>query len=741
MPSTLNRAVNKRNPMRKQVESLYLKTTTQIDSLTEGNLIGTKTQLEGLLANLTALNNEIIDEMDLAGKDDLSIQQEGALCLDYEMKINEAIANIVVKLTSIQNQNPNNTNVSFNNSASFPSHAAMKLPEVSLPEFSGKETESLEDFLTYFEATMSQITVSPFQKFLYFKKSILGDAAKLISNVVVTDQAYANARSILERAYEPTVKKKFKILENLVNANMTFKDHVYDHYSKLQSLFEAYDRVNIDHKCIKQFFAWRSFTGPLQESFITVTGKYKPDYDDIERFKFEAAERYNDKQKKFNERQRSAFGSVPNKSKPYFDKPKTELDVKPKSKNESSSFASNVPGSTGSKPIWCRLCYKTDKPSDHKVFNCPQFPTAQNKIDRILKMGGCIKCAYSNHKKDTCKFPFNKKCRHCNGSHLSWLCLKGETADVATEDPEVKVDSDVECESDVSECESDGEIANLCAVRMNRACLPSNSILPTVEVRIGNKKFRVMRDSGCQKNFVNKAIIEQTGIKPKGKSDVVINGFNASKKYQVQLADIPFEFGGKKFKVEAIILPDIAVQFTADGLSYVANEFVKKGYTLADPSLIEDRNGVYQLQAVFGSDTAQIFNEQTVVFGGKDSSAYLNTLGGVMLVGSSLRMIKNLDHLPINQKSNSHSAHSNKSHKSKTTLLGVSSLVNTDASVVLPNAACADTDFGKFIGNDKPAETDLQRLVNQTIGYDPNDYNDQFSELDERLVEYTLDKT
>ena len=726
--SSLSRAMNKRISMRKQVESLCSKVDTQLDTLTEGKLIGIKTHLEALQANLSSLNDEVLQEMEAADKDDLTMQLDCTSGLDYEMKITDSISVIAVKLATIQSQSStNNSNSTLNNSINYAPKTSLTSPEVPLPEFSGKETESLEDFISNFESTVKQLTDKQYDMFLWLKRAVTGEAAKLIASVPPSQTAYDCAKAMLEKAYEPTVKRKFRVLENLINAQMSFKDHVYDHFSKLQNLFDAYDRAQIDSKFVKQFFAWRSFTSPLQDSFITVTGKYRPDFDEIENYKFEAADRYKDKQKRFNDRK--------NNNTRYSNKPDNTHQTKSHANTSNTgSYAANIPGNKPEKPIWCRLCHGTGQQTDHKTFNCQQFPTAAQKIDRIKILGGCIKCGYSNHKKDTCRFTFEKKCRHCEGTHLSWLCLKvkdQEAAKAAASASEVTdSEKDPDSESETFEIDSEGERMNMCSVEAHRACLPSNSILPTFEFKIKDHKFRGMRDSGCQKNFVSADLVKKLGIKSKGEGEITINGFNASKSYKVKLIDLPFEFGSRKFKIETIVLPNLTVSFSASGLGAVAKEFKNKGYILADTSLVKDRDGVPRLDLLLGVDSAHIFKEQTVTFGKDNTSAFVSTPGGVMLVGSSIRMIKNLDYLPDFVKSR-------KPSSVNSAQLGASALISTNTK----DFNNSEIDYGQFIGNERLTEAGLQKLLSQAVGYDPQVYNDKYSELDKDLVDYTLDHT
>ena len=600
----------------------------------------------------------------------------------------------------------------------------MKFGEVPMPEFAGKETERLDDFINNFEATLSQTQFTQFETFLLLKKNLKGEAAKLVAAIPPSNTAYTDAKAVLQEAYAPSTKQKFQILESLYNSKMSFSDHVFDHFSKLQALCDAYDRAKIDSDCIKQFFLWRSFNGPLQEAFTTVTGQYRPNFATIQKHKYEAAERYKDKQKAYSERQKNRVKSFNKENK----------SSKTSTKESSSTNAANVP--SAEKPVWCSLCSNTKFSNDHKMYKCVQFPTAQKKVDRLEKLGGCIKCGYTNHQKATCKFQFKRKCQNCDGSHLSWLCLKSETAHPAASDIDNdNLNLDTETVSDTDEevgTESDGETANMCGIEVLRACASSNSILPTFEVKVQGKVFKGMRDNGCQKNFISKQLLKETKLKSSGDVTITINGFNSSKDYTAKIATIPMEFGGKTFSIEAVVLPEINVKFMAKGLGEIAKEFRKKGYQLADPSLIKDENMVKKLDLILGVDSTHIFKEKTVVFGTNFGSAYLKTIGGIMPVGNSARMLTNLKHLPIFKETKSNIV----KPKLKSPKLGDSCLVSTGLDIAQGNP---ESEFGQFIGKEKSTELDLQNLIHQTIGYDPEHYNDKYSELDLQVTDYVLD--
>ena len=760
MPAVLRKLVLQRASIRQSVGDIVVDITSNSATLDHGTLVGYQQRLEDDLKSLTNLDGEIFDEYESAGKDDNFLSQECTECRVYVDKIKSAQGTLKVLLIPFQTQvtSPSHVNTSIvTNSA----RASMKFPDVPMPTFEGKASERLEDFIDNFESTLAQTSVFPLETFLLLKKSVKGDAAKLIASIRPSDQAYDLAKKMLQEAYGQSTKQKFLILESLIETKMTFKDHIFDHYSKMQNLCDALERAQLDTDFLKQFFLWRSFNGPLQEAFTMVTGKYRPSYRKIQSSKFEAAERYRDRQNSYNERQKRR--SL-NKSQGV----NNETKVNKSGQTKTSGLAANVPGYNKSeKTEWCNLCSKTSYSNQHKMRNCEQFKTAKQKVDRLESINGCIRCGYVNHQKSSCKFEFKHPCTHCGGKHFAWLCLKGEAGNSATldssddecSDQESKNES--ESEQSVDGNESNGEAVTLCSVEVMKACAPTNSILPTCTVKINGKKYRSLRDTGCQQNFISKHLFEKADIKAKEKVTLTINGFNSSKNYKCKLAEVPLEFGNSKFKIEAIVLPEINVRFMAEGLDKIAHVFKSKGFKLADHKFGRDSSLISNLDLVLGADTANIFSEKTVLFGKNPQSAFLDTIGGIMPLGNSLRMISNLKYIselkkPKVEKSQATKVSNakpvtaskpiqtvkNNVNKVNTKLLGAGTrnLISTIGnSSTLTNAM--DYDFGQVLGDKKATTLDLQHLLDSTIGYDPITYNDQYSELNEQLVDYTLDRT
>ena len=297
----------------------------------------------------------------------------------------------------------------------------------------------------------------------------------------------------------------------------------------------------------------------------------------------------------------------------------------------------------------------TSKVNTHAIYRCPNYQTSGEKIARLSELNCCTRCGFSKHVSKDCTFTFHNKCRHCSGKHHSWLCntntsAKGLVESVNKSAHSVNDDSDSENESsseNESETESIEEVSvSMCSTTVKKSCLPSNAILPTCQGKVNNILCRSLKDSGCQKNFIASSLVKAAGLTPGQQIELTISGFNSAKTYKTYEVNVPFEFGGKVFDLEMIILPSISTKFSADGISSLASSLESKGYLLADTALKNDRNLVEDLDMVLGISATQVFMEKVIPYGENDENYFLETIGGIMPIGHSLNSYSSLKYLP-----------------------------------------------------------------------------------------------
>lgn len=66
----------------------------------------------------------------------------------------------------------------------------------------------------------------------------------------------------------------------------------------------------------------------------------------------------------------------------------------------------------------CGLCDQ----SGHKLSKCLTYDTCEKKVDRLIELNRCCRCARRSHTAENCQ-KRNLSCRKCRGKHFEFLCL------------------------------------------------------------------------------------------------------------------------------------------------------------------------------------------------------------------------------------------------------------------------------------------------------------------------------
>ena len=165
--------------------------------------------------------------------------------------------------------------------------------------------------------------------------------------------------------------------------------------------------------------------------------------------------------------------------------------------------------------------------------------------------------------------------------------------------------------------------------------------------------LRVLRDSGCQSNFILESIADELTLPVVRNLTLKVNGFNSSKIYDTKIVKVTIKIGDKTYKIEAICIPSIETTLRLPGLSKIVEAFTNKGFILADKNLSDDH--ITNIQFILGSNSAYCLNERQVNFGNsvEEPSTYSMTPAGIMLMGNISTILKNLDYLPYSEEMHS----------------------------------------------------------------------------------------
>ena len=584
-----------------------------------------KAQIDKLNSELERYNSEIQSLKFSTDFVESDFNQELQRCDHYFDLINECLI--------LLNTPSNNT--------SSPPKSLLKTPVVPLPSFSGNENEDLLRFLSIFEDTLNKYNLTDSDKLSLLKQQLKGRAKILVDSLEISNQSYVEATNLLKKGLASTSTQIFNVLNQLISMKLTETAEPFEYVSKIRKITETVSQLKITVDNILAFFFWKGLTPELQSNIIQITNKTRPDLKELNESIFEAIERVrlnkNKKKEssKINEFETNTFAS--------------KVDVR------KDKFNANL--------IKCSLCTFDNLDNNHPIFKCKVYSDSSVRVNRIKKIGGCIKCGNLKHDTDSCKFKFKKRC-NCSDWHYSFLCTNANSQNNQTrpkpkpnqskdvKPSEINLKSDAKLSS-VSDIETDAKIAivnDLKSVHVTEAfssLVEDISILPTFTAEFNNSKtVRCFRDIRCQNNFISEKLANELKLNIVHKDvNLNVNGFNGSQRYLTKIVSMKINFGSKIHTINALCIPKINVNLKIPRLSQIAKAFEDKGYVLAD-KLLSDSNSINDIEFILGTKSAYCLKTNEISFGAKNDSIYAKSDLGILLLGDSNTMLNNVNELP-----------------------------------------------------------------------------------------------
>ena len=450
-----------------------------------------------------------------------------------------------------------NGNVPNVRPSSAPISNQIKLPQLPMPEYSNAEGENLLTFLANFEGVLSKYSLSEFEKYVFLTRQLKGSPLILVKSLSQDRQSYTEAKDLLTRAFAAADSQKSEIIRRLSKLNLPQNGNYYEFISEMRSIVNSVDTLKIDVNDIIQYFIWQGLTPELKKGLISITNKNYPSLDEIMQHIFDAVNRVQ---------------SVPQTTKSYV---------------KDSVFAASV-GSNPSKTNHvdhhkskgCILCKDTN--SFHYISKCDNFSTPQTKVDKLKSLNLCTKCT-RNHGSSSCNFRFHRQCYKCKGKHFSFLCLSPERQN-----------------------SNDNSLSNSAnTVNFSSTVLDEKIILPTFCFQLGNKKMRCLKDSGSQSSYIQADLAHKLKLKVlvPGVS-LSLTGMNATKKVNTEVVEVEVPIPGqnKVHKVEAFTIKKVPTNLKLPGLQKAVDQFIKKGYQLADEYLLNNNDEITNDNSIDKSD-------------------------------------------------------------------------------------------------------------------------------------------
>ena len=278
----------------------------------------------------------------------------------------------------------------------------IKLPQLELPTFGGRP-ETYDRFIYNLDKLLNKYELSQFEKFQYLLQQVSGPARQIVQSVPDCDMSYDTAKKLLQDAFSDKTLQQYSVIERFLKLKLV-PTNMYSWISETRMLIEQMDRLEINGEKFAQYFLWSGMCNSLRQQFILTTKKSKPDLNEIVGCAFEVFDRV--------KQGALSLSETPQLVAEPIDVMATEVKY-PQSNSQSKP-------SIDYKSCW--LCQVSNiKNVNHKVIDCVEFPTVEEKLAIVEKFNGCKKCGLLNHNINKCRFKFTDRCS-CGQMHAAFLC-------------------------------------------------------------------------------------------------------------------------------------------------------------------------------------------------------------------------------------------------------------------------------------------------------------------------------
>lgn len=447
-----------------------------------------------------------------------------------------------------------------------------KLPSIKLPVFGGELTE-YEAFIDQFEAQIGKRhDLEPVTKLHYLKSQLTGRALDLIKGFTSTSENYSVALQTLRETYGDDDRIKHALFQRIVNIESPKhnKDSLESFRIAMVNLTLALKNKH-EYSCcewmIASLFQHKLPNTTIRQLYL----KYEVNYFTLDQL---------------SEGLRDLIQ--------HMEVEKLQREVKPPvretKENVGSFYTSGAVDRAKKAPneVKCRFCS-----AQHTDSNCTKYSTGTERLQRLRDRGLCTRCMGS-HPIYTCKVKL-QLCRKCKkGNHHTTLCRTFDKSDTS-HDKRSRTQSQETSPSNVSPSEENVGHVN---VATGRAVGGSGGVaLATAiaELKEEGRQYRDVRlffDSGSQRTFITKNLVQQCGLKTKQRKSLTLTGFMSNPTTQeFDIVKPVIKMGNRLKRITAVVVEQLPKAIVITGVTEAVHYLTSRGIKLADPNIINDTIG------------------------------------------------------------------------------------------------------------------------------------------------------
>ncbi|XP_071581890.1 uncharacterized protein [Temnothorax nylanderi] len=480
-----------------------------------------------------------------------------------------------------------------------------RLPEISIPKFSGLPNEwlSFKDFFLSIVGNNSRI--SAVEKLQYLKASLTGSAALLLKNTSVTADNFQKAWDSLVLFYE----NKRLLVNDSLQSLLFLKRMIRDSASELEHLYSSINQI---------YRTLETLGRPVEhwDDFLVFIVAQRLDAESLKAWEHKLGSSKDPPTwAQFNEFLFSRLLSLQAFEKSRHGKALNQTRIQPatakvhhqgKSKN---SVSVNQPS--------CAICKE-----HHYTSSCPQYlnKTIQQKLNIITKNKLCYNCL-GRHKVVDCRV--TTRCLKCAKKHHTTIHQNKSNPPMKKETPNTKEESSTNKSTDAKVLHSS----------INKPAKTSQVLLATAKVTLVSEygettQVRALIDQGSEVSIIRNRIVQRLRLKRKHSSSTLIGIGDLSNKTKgiTSFTLKPHFESDVEYKVTAQILSKLTSSIPSKKVDLSLWPHLEK-LKLADPEFKQPRS----IDLILGADMYCHIIEEGIVRGTEhDPIAQCTTLGWIV---------------------------------------------------------------------------------------------------------------
>lgn len=419
----------------------------------------------------------------------------------------------------------------------------IKLPILQIPKFDGSFSKWLEFKDMFVNLVHDKDRLSNVNKFQYLRSYLEGEAARLLSNLSVTNSNYLIAWNLLCNRFDNKRQLTRRHLDSLINITQTSEsdkslrfivDNITKNLRALNSLGQPtdhWDAIVIHIVCQKldatTFAKWEEHRNNTNIEMPTLS-----QFTEFLTSRADVLEALKNKPEKRNYSATSTSHSSASFTRPS--------PLASKFTNKTFVGTTTSPETTSiHKSINCSFC----NGSNHRNFECSSFIKLDpgNRRAEVKRLRLCQNCLRPGHGVHQCRSP---SCRDCHKRHNVLLCGKAS-------------DSTQACSAITDIVSSDETMSNTVVsfTKLNEQVVLSTALIEVVNP-LNNKseQVRALLDSGSQSTLITTSLKLKLGLTSLPTNPIKIVGIGNAPSVVTERCVVRLRAISKSFEATALCL-------------------------------------------------------------------------------------------------------------------------------------------------------------------------------------------